>query len=107
MGRIGLTVLLALAVLALASCGSQLSPSQTDACNHHAAWVSQGSPIDDAVRDSRELTAATADGASNPVVTAVASFTDAVADENARGILDASERITDACGGAGWVPAEG
>jgi hypothetical protein len=106
-GRIVLTILVALPVFAVAGCGTQLPPSATDACNAHASWVSAGSPRDDAERLARGLAAAIADESSDPVSPAVAAFVDAVDTGKPIAIREASEQLTDTCGGAGWIPAEG
>ncbi|MBO0983567.1 hypothetical protein [Rathayibacter sp. SD072] len=94
-------------VLALAGCAPGLSASATDACNHHADWVS-GGRLEERRDRSVETIAKLLTG-EDPAEfrSASAAMTAALDSDDEAGSATASAAFADACRDNGWEPPEG
>lgn len=100
-------MMVAATALLFVGCAQELPTPQTDACNHHAAWVSEGAPVERAQRVARELSALMSDQPSTPVTIAVESLADAVVAGDVATVATASQSLAESCADARWEPPEG
>lgn len=99
--------MVAATALLFVGCAQELPTPQADACNHHAAWVSEGAPVERAEQVARELSALMDGQPRNAVTVAVESFDEAVVAGDVATMATASQGVAESCANAGWEPPEG